>query len=712
MSVSRPGDIFSPGDLLNNTYRIEAILGRGGTSEVYRARNENSGRVVALKALRSELSRNEDYMVLMRREEEIREVRHDVIVRYYDIQRTDDGRVYLVMDFVDGPGLDQKLRAGGMSAADLLVVGARVAEGLEAAHAKNIVHRDLSPDNIILGNGDPAKAIIIDFGIAKDSNPGAETIVGSEFAGKYAYAAPEQLGGHSDARSDIYALGALLLATFRGKKPDVGGNPMEVVRRKALPLDTSDVPEPLKSVLDRMTDPDPSRRFQSASDVLAAFRGGDPAPTTEVDDRTVIAPRPTVVPPSAARQAPASPMTGPTPKRGGLFAALAVLVLAGLGAGAYWAGFFPGLTTPALVVADPFTFLAERKPDGRLTAVGYVPSVKTEQSVTDLINKQGGAAELTLARGNIVDGWGEAITGLLGTVSALPEWRLLVNGNQVGVTGLTDDPAQQHQISTALRTGMPAGLTGSADIQLGPRILPAARLMPLLSAHADCGALSLVNPPPLGYPMDGRVVVSGRVADMRTRVALSDAISAIAGSRSVDVEAEVLNPTLCLVDAALPTAPPGGFEVILGYGDRPDLNRTGRYFVGENPVIDIEIPADVTTGYLFVSALDVSGNVFHLLPNLTHMDNSIASLRAGATGPVRVRVAFPLSQADNGKNLAFLVDDTSLGKTKIIVILAQDRIFDELRPTTESAEGFVKALRDSTVPVTSIDSRILVTAKP
>ena len=187
--------IFQPGDLLNNTYRIEAILGRGGTSEVYRARSEISGRVVALKALRSEFSRNEDYLALMTREEDIREIRHDGIVRYYDNQRTKDGTVYLVMDFVDGPGLDQKLMNGGMSAPDLMIVARRVTEALAAAHHKNIVHRDLSPDNVILRNDDPAEAVIIDFGIAKDTNPGAETIVGNEFAGKYAYAAPEQLNG-------------------------------------------------------------------------------------------------------------------------------------------------------------------------------------------------------------------------------------------------------------------------------------------------------------------------------------------------------------------------------------------------------------------------------------------------------------------------------------------------------------------------------------
>ena len=130
MNEPRPGDAFRPGDLLNNTYRIEALLGRGGTSEVYRARSEISGRVVALKALRSEFSRNEDFLLLMTREEEMRDIRHDAVVRYSDNQRTTDGTVYLVMDYVDGPDLDRKLRDGGMSAEDLIVIGGRVAEEL------------------------------------------------------------------------------------------------------------------------------------------------------------------------------------------------------------------------------------------------------------------------------------------------------------------------------------------------------------------------------------------------------------------------------------------------------------------------------------------------------------------------------------------------------------------------------------------------------
>ena len=126
MGDSRPGDIFQPGDLLNNTYRIENILGRGGTSEVYRARNDISGRFVAIKVLKHEFSGDEGYLTLMRREEEIREIRHDAIVRYSENHRTPSGLIYLVMDYVEGPALDLKMKQGGMSAPDLVAVCRRV----------------------------------------------------------------------------------------------------------------------------------------------------------------------------------------------------------------------------------------------------------------------------------------------------------------------------------------------------------------------------------------------------------------------------------------------------------------------------------------------------------------------------------------------------------------------------------------------------------
>jgi len=296
MTGSLPGDIFRPGDLLNNTYRIDAVLGRGGLSEVYRARSEISGRLVAIKVLNRVYAQNEAFVVLMTREEEIRDIRHEAVVRYSECQRTDDGDVYIVMDYVDGVALDARMDAGGMVMRDLLTVGARVAEGLEATHAGNVIHRDLSPDNIILRGDNPSDAVIIDFGIAKDATPGARTIVGGQFAGKYAYAAPEQFRGETDARSDIYSLGALLLACYRGAEPAVSDMPADVIEYKRTALNTTDVPQPLRGLLDKMVQPDPADRFQSAAEMRAAFDIAIAPPR----EATAIQPEAAVTPPAPA----------------------------------------------------------------------------------------------------------------------------------------------------------------------------------------------------------------------------------------------------------------------------------------------------------------------------------------------------------------------------------------------------------------------------
>jgi eukaryotic-like serine/threonine-protein kinase len=710
MTGARPGAIFQVGDLLNNTYRIEAVLGRGGTSEVYRARSEISGHRVALKALRSEFSDNEAFLNLMKREEDIREIRHDAIVRYFHNQRTADGVVFLVMDYVDGPGLEKKMKEGGMSAADLLTVAERVAEGLSAAHAKNIVHRDLSPDNVILRNGDPADAVIIDFGIAKDSNPGAETVVGNEFAGKYAYAAPEQLSGRSDARSDIYALGALLLATFRGASPSVGKNPLEVIEGKSQPLDTNGVPEPLKSLIDRMTAPEPDARFGSAGELLAAIRGGGSGAAVggpDDSDATVIAPRPSA-PKEPGQPAPPA---APEKKRGGvLVPVLALVVVAAAGGGAYLAGLFDGITG-GLPRADPYTLTIAQPEGGAARAEGFVPSEETATAFSERMQASGGSADLALASGDIDPDWGQEMLSLVDILSPLPEWRIEATGNAVNVSGMTEDRTEYQAMNGM---DIPGPLDGTVSLVLGPRILEPSRLEPILERHADCGDLRLVDPPAAGYPDGAEVVVEGKVASAETLAALTGALISVAGNRRVSVEAEELNPTLCLIDEALPDAPPGGFTIGFGDGETGARNPSGRFVVGQNPVIDVTIPADAKEGYLYVSALDVSGNVFHLLPNVYIEDNSLESLRGGQEGPVLLRVAHSLEEAEatEGRKLAFQVDDAALGKTEIVVIHADAPILNGTRPITESAEGFAQALRERSGPVRSLDSRILVTALP
>ncbi|WP_241525792.1 serine/threonine-protein kinase [Pseudophaeobacter leonis] len=501
MMESRPSDLFQPGDLLNNTYRIEMLLGRGGTSDVYKARSEISGNLVAIKVLKQELSGNEDFTVLMAREENIREIRHDAVVRYSENHRTPDGHIYLLMDYIDGPGLDKKLKQGPMSAEDLLIICRRVSEGLKAAHARNIVHRDLSPDNIILRDGDPAQAVIIDFGIAKDTNPGAETIVGNEFAGKYSYAAPEQMAGQTDARADVYALGALLLANFRGAAPSLGDNPMQVVENKQKPLDTSGLPQPFKRVIERMGDPDqtqgsPARRmcwpFWTTPTPAQTRPTSPPAAPQVSEDATIIVPK--AATPKTAPKAPKAPTAKPATKddspprrKSPVLAGLAALALAGAVIAGFVTGAFDTLLAPNYPVADPFTLIVENPKDGPVRAIGNMPSEDSRDQLADLVEQ----ADLTLASGAISDSWGEDVLATIAPLSVLTEWRLAVSNNQARVSGLTDDALLATKINALFKDGLPGNLDGIAEITYRLPVLPISEVRGLVGSFEECGPLKV-----------------------------------------------------------------------------------------------------------------------------------------------------------------------------------------------------------------------------
>ena len=715
------GTIFKVGELLNNTYRIEAILGRGGTSEVYCARSEISGRRVAVKVLRSEFSDNEAFQNLMAREENVREIRHDAVLPYFHNERTDAGRVYLIMDYVEGPSLEQKMREGGMSADALMTLAERVAGGLQAAHARKIVHRDLSPDNIILRNGDPADAVIIDFGIAKDTNPGAETVVGKDFAGKYAYAAPEQLNGQTDPRSDVYSLGAVLLAAFRGRSLAHGLTPMEILRNKGQPLDTQAVPEPLRSLIDRMTRPDRDERLQSASEVLAAIRESHAPDRTAGPDETVIRPRASSGPPAgpAAGEPSGSKGGGRPPGPGGrgqrlLLGLAAVLTLVAVGVVAFFAGFLDGLLPARYPFADPYTLVVERVEEEAPQASGHVPSAEVQAALAEAIDAEGGTTDLRIARGDISEDWGQGILALVDGVSELEEWRISAQGNAVDVAGSTGDAALRDRLALALpQRARPAGLELEMAIEVEETVLPASDLEPILAAHADCGPLRLVDPPPIGYAPGDRVTVGGWLAEPGTEVALAEALSTVAGEREVSLQTRLLNPALCTIDAALPQVPDGGFEIGFAEGRSDAPRPDGEFVVGENPVIDVTIPAGVTEGYLNVILVDVSGNVFHLLPNRHVQDNSIAALRDGREGPVTVRVAHTLEEREvaGGSLLAFTVDDTALGESQILAIYSEEPILDGQRPVEESAASFAEALAELEAPIETLDRQTITTTE-
>ncbi|HEX2890143.1 serine/threonine-protein kinase [Vineibacter terrae] len=264
---------LQPGVVLNNTHRIDQMLGRGGMGEVYRGTNVHTGDQVAIKVIRPELVDDANMRDLFLREAmALRKIRHPAVVSYEGASADSAGRLYLVMDFVAGPSLAQLVARQPLSPAQVRALRRRVAEGLQAAHEQNVVHRDLSPDNVILRDGDLSQATIIDFGIARRTDIGKTSVIGQSFAGKIEYAAPEQFGmftGKADARSDVYTLGLVLVACSLGGPLDMGASAMAAIEARMKVPDLSQVSPELRPGLAGMLEPDPARRPQSMRDVLA-----------------------------------------------------------------------------------------------------------------------------------------------------------------------------------------------------------------------------------------------------------------------------------------------------------------------------------------------------------------------------------------------------------------------------------------------------------
>jgi serine/threonine protein kinase len=270
-------DITSVGGIkfgteLNQTYVIDAAIGVGGMGEVFKGHNIQTGDPVAIKVVLPEFARDEMILELFRKEARIlSHLSHEAIVRYhvFTLDRV-IGRPYLAMEFADGPSLADKLKTGPLSEDDVAHLQKRLADGLQKAHEAGVIHRDMSPDNVILADGEVKKAKIIDFGIARSANVGGATLLGGSFAGKYNYVSPEQLGlfgADVTPKSDIYSLALVLAAALLGKPINMGGSQVEVIEKRRVVPDLSGIPARFQALLTAMLQPDPAARPQSIAEV-------------------------------------------------------------------------------------------------------------------------------------------------------------------------------------------------------------------------------------------------------------------------------------------------------------------------------------------------------------------------------------------------------------------------------------------------------------
>jgi serine/threonine-protein kinase len=260
-----PADPAKPGRI--GRYVDLALLGRGGMGAVYRGRDPELDRPVAIKVM---LDATPDFVARFRREaQSIARLTHPNIVQIYDFGVDVDNNPYFVMELIDGTPLDKLVRARGrLMPADAVRVIRQAAEGLAAAHRAGIVHRDVKPSNLIVDGRGAVK--LVDFGIAR---AGAAALMGTP-----GYMAPEQASGKPvDHRADIYALGLTLFEVLAGEPPFKASDPITlVIKNMKEPLPNLrahglDIPEELVRLIEQMGAKDPAERLQSCTAVAAAL---------------------------------------------------------------------------------------------------------------------------------------------------------------------------------------------------------------------------------------------------------------------------------------------------------------------------------------------------------------------------------------------------------------------------------------------------------
>jgi serine/threonine protein kinase len=284
-------------------YQILTLLGKGGMGEVYRARDTRLARDVAIKVIPADLARDPER--IKRFEQEARAagaLNHPNVCAILDIG-TYEGSPFVVMELLEGETLRERLNAGAIPVRKAVDYVAQVAHGLAAAHEKGVVHRDLKPENLFLTKDGRVK--VLDFGLAKLTRPEVLAPAGEEpvsiaatqtgaILGTMGYMAPEQVRGqNADARSDLFAMGAILHELLTGKRVFHGASYVEtlhaILNKEPAAFSASDreLPPGLEPIVRHCLEKEPEERFQSARDLAFALESlsGGASGTTPRSDR-------------------------------------------------------------------------------------------------------------------------------------------------------------------------------------------------------------------------------------------------------------------------------------------------------------------------------------------------------------------------------------------------------------------------------------------
>ncbi len=258
-------------------YRVEGVLGEGGMGTVYKAWDKELERLVALKLVRTDLTR--DPGAAQRFKQELllaSKISHRNILRIHDLGDAPDGTKFISMAYIEGQDLHNLLQREGRLPVERAINFARqLCEALQAAHAEGVVHRDLKPQNILVNKSD--QIFVSDFGLAKSLESDLSMTRTGQFLGTPRYMSPEQAEAKAvDHRSDLYAFGLILCEMLTGDVPfDAAGSALQIMfqRVQQAPRDprelNPDLPEYLARIIQKCLERDVTRRYQNASEILA-----------------------------------------------------------------------------------------------------------------------------------------------------------------------------------------------------------------------------------------------------------------------------------------------------------------------------------------------------------------------------------------------------------------------------------------------------------
>ncbi len=400
------------GTLLAEHYKILSVIGHGGMGVVYKAKHDTMDRFVAIKMLQSQHVRDGNAIRRFRQEAKAASrLSHPHVITIHDFGMSPNGQPYIVMDYIEGMGLDAIIKKDGKVGVDRSVkIFAQACDALAHAHEQGIVHRDLKPSNIMLIETEDEKDFvkIVDFGVAKlipfSGEESQRLTQTGEVCGSPIYMSPEQCMGHKlDARSDIYSMGVMIYESITGELPLLGNTMVDTMNKhltesaKPFSVIRPDlyIPERIEKVVFKALEKDPKNRQQSMTELKQELQFSIPTPSKSQQLRAMVPKQPTS---SAATAGATKPSEAAMPEQipAKLFAAvIAVIIVVGLG----YAWFYTTQHEPSGTRSVPKELPAqsgETPPQGEIKPVQQkVPTAITPAPPVEPIKQDSNKLSLT-----------------------------------------------------------------------------------------------------------------------------------------------------------------------------------------------------------------------------------------------------------------------------------------------------------------------------